>query len=295
VKIRRNRPRVDALSRLAEVGRVTPCAPGFDGRADGAHGVARPTLRSIARVSVFSILLFSCLLLCPHQLSAEDSTAAFDAANKLYAEGRFAEAAGAYAQILQAGQASSAIYFNLGNACFKSGQMGRAIAAYREAEKVSPRDPDLRANLQFARYQVQGPTLRPGQLERWLGSLNLNEWSWLTAAAIWLTFALLTARQLRPALVRSLKSWTLIAGLIAVLLIGCCGMAFASTFTTRTAIMIVPEAAVRSGPFEESPNAFTARDGAELRVLDQKGEWLQVTAGARRVGWVKSEAVVTRR
>ena len=50
---------------------------------------------------------------------------------------------------------------NLGNAYFKSGQLGKAIAAYREAEQMSPRDPDVRANLRFARNQVQGPTLRP--------------------------------------------------------------------------------------------------------------------------------------
>jgi len=201
----------------------------------------------------------------------------------------------AYEQILATGQASPAVYFNLGNAFFKSSQIGRAIAAYRQAGSISPRDPDLRANLQFARNQVQGPTLRPGRLERWLGALSLNEWTWLSAVAVWLTFVLLTVRQLKPALARPLKSWTLTAGLITALLIVCFAMAFVSTTTTTIVVISVPEAAVRSGPFEESPNAFTARDGAELRVLDQKDGWWQVTDGTRRVGWVKGEAVVTRR
>ena len=41
---------------------------------------------------------------------------------------------------------------------------------------------DVRANLQFARNQVQGPTRRPGRVEGWLGTLSLNEWMALAAA-----------------------------------------------------------------------------------------------------------------
>jgi len=60
----------------------------------------------------------------------------------------------------------------------------------------------------------------------------------------------------------------------------------------KTAIVTVSEASVRNGPFDESPSAFTARDGAELRVLDHKDDWLQVTDGTRRVGWVKRDAAL---
>ena len=52
--------------------------------------------------------------------------------------------------LIQAGSISTPIYFNLGNAWFKAGEAGRAILAFRQAEKLSPRDPDVRANLQFA-------------------------------------------------------------------------------------------------------------------------------------------------
>jgi len=238
------------------------------------------------------VVLFITLLVCPCWASATDSTSLFDTANRLYAEGRFTEAASAYEKILESGQASPALYFNLGNAFFKSGQMGRAIAAYRQAGRLTPRDPDLRANLQFARNQVQGPTLRVGRWERWFGTLSLNEWTWLGVIAIWLTFALLTVRELRPALARSLRNWTFAAGATAVLLVFCAALAFAAGSTRKLAIIVLPEAAVRSSPLEGAPNAFTVRDGAELRVLDQKDDWLQVTDGARRLGWLKRDAAL---
>src|SRR3974390_2710102 len=100
----------------------------------------------------------------------------FDGANRLYEEGKYTDAVRAYQTLVQSGTVSPALYFNFGNALFKSGQIGRAIAAYRQAALLTPRDPDVRANLQFARNQVQGPTLRAGRWERWLGRLSLNEW-----------------------------------------------------------------------------------------------------------------------
>jgi uncharacterized protein YgiM (DUF1202 family) len=50
---------------------------------------------------------------------------------------------------------------------------------------------------------------------------------------------------------------------------------------------------IRNGPLDESQTSFTANDGAELRVLDRKDDWLQVTDGTRRVGWLKRSEVGT--
>src|SRR5947208_2144848 len=91
------------------------------------------------------------LLLVALPLRAVDLSAGFEQANKLYEEGKYAAAVDAYTKLLESGSGSEALYFNRGNALFKLGQVGRAIASYRLAEKISPRDPDLRANLQFAR------------------------------------------------------------------------------------------------------------------------------------------------
>src|SRR5271170_2968170 len=92
-------------------------------------------------------------------------SAEFDAANNLYAEGKFADAAVAYGKILQSGATSPNLLFNYGNAEYKAGHLGRAIAAYRQAEQLAPRDADVRANLEFARNQVQGPAPSTGRWE----------------------------------------------------------------------------------------------------------------------------------
>ena len=129
--------------------------------------------------------LWICLLsLISLPVLAQSVTATFDNANKLYEQGKFAEAAALYEKLLQSGHVADALYFNMGNAFFKGGQIGRAIAAYVQAQRIAPRDPDVRANLQFARNQVQGPTFLPERFSRWLGKLTLNEWTWLAAGTV---------------------------------------------------------------------------------------------------------------
>jgi tetratricopeptide (TPR) repeat protein len=233
-----------------------------------------------------------CLLVLGLGASAQISAGAFDAANKLYDQGKFAEAAAAYENLLGSQQASVPLYFNLGNAYFKAGQVGRAVAAYRQAERLAPRDPDVRANLQFARKQVQGPTLSPAAWERWLRRLNVNEWTCLAAIPAWLLFLLLAMLQWRPAWKRSFRSLTILLAGAVVAMGACLAAALVQERTLRLAIVTAPEAVVRQGTLDVSPTVFTAHDGAELQVLDQKDDWAEVSSDPRRIGWVRRDQVL---
>lgn len=231
-------------------------------------------------------LALCCLAVVP--LHATDAAAAFDAANRLYAEGKFTEAATAYHDLAASNGISPALLFNLGNAHFKSGRMGASIVAYREAAHLAPRDPDVRANLKFARAQVQGPTLRSSAWQDWLSTLSLREGTWLAAAALWVTLALLTLRQLRPAWRPALQNWTWLAAGLTLIFGALLALRLQSHLSKQIAIITSSDATVRNSPFDESPAAFTANDGAEFVVLDRKRDWLQVSDGAHRIGWLKS-------
>src|SRR5947207_862891 len=164
-------------------------------------------------------LAVCCWFCASHFARADDVSTAFDQANKLFEEGKFTEAAVAYEKMLGNGQASPALYFNLGNALFKAGQVGRAVLNYRLAGQLAPRDPDIRANLKFARSSVAtGATPTPSWWQRWTSRLALDEWTLLTSGALWLWLGLLTLGQWRPALRKSLSGYTATTGVGAVLL-----------------------------------------------------------------------------
>ena len=86
--------------------------------------------------------------------------------------------------ILATGAQSPALLFNEANAEFKSGHLGKAIAGYRRAALLAPRDAELRANLAFVRNQVQGATVRENRWQDWFGQLSLNEWIALLATSL---------------------------------------------------------------------------------------------------------------
>jgi tetratricopeptide (TPR) repeat protein len=242
--------------------------------------------------SVFSVVFCSIVLLLTTAASfAADTFAEFDAANRLYEQGKFAEAASSYQQMIQSGTVSPAIYFNLGNAFFKAGQLGRAIAAYRTAEKIAPRDPDVHANLQFVRGKVQSPTLSPSAWQRWVAALTINEWGVLAAAAFWIWLALLAVVQLRPGWKQSLRAFLWCGGCATLVLGGCAGAAWSEN-STQTAIVVVQDAATHNGPLDEAPTGATVHDGAELSMLDTKNDWLQVRVDSQRVGWLKRGQVM---
>ncbi len=232
------------------------------------------------------------LLLFGRSALLAQSVLNFETANKLYYEGKFPDAASAYEKLIKSGQVSATLYFNLGNALFKSGQVGRAIVAYRQAEQLNPRDPDVRANLRFARNQVQGPTLSSNRLNEWLARLTLNEWTLAAAAGLWSLFLLLIFTQLRPDLKRTLRPLAMLSLIAAILLAASAGYCFSEQRVAKTATVIVPDALVRHGPLDTSPNAFTVHDGAELRVLGQLENWLQVSPDPARIGWIPREEVV---
>ncbi len=242
---------------------------------------------------LFVILVFLLLpVLAGWSAVGHSANAGFDAANRLYDQGKYSEAAAEYQKLIQSGAGTAAVYFNFGNALLKSGQIGRAVAVYRTLESSTPRDPDLAANLKFAISQVKGPAFKPDRFRQSLKKVTLNEWTLAVAACFWGTLCLLALSKLRPNLYRTLRLYTLLAGAATVLLATCLVLAVRQA-STPTAIVIAREAQVRQAPLEETPPVFNVYDGAELLVLDRNQDWLQVSADARRTGWVQKNHVLT--
>jgi tetratricopeptide (TPR) repeat protein len=240
---------------------------------------------------VKKIFPFLFALVFAGKLFAADAVTDFSTANKFYAEGKFADAANAYGKILASGAASPNLLFNYGNAEFKSGNLGKAIAAFRRAELLAPRDSEIRANLAFVRNQVQGAAVRESFWQSWLGNLSLNEWTVFAAVAFWLTFLLLAAKQIRPALAAKLKSATWIFAAVTIFSGTVLGVQAANHFSKQTVVVISAQATARSGPFDDAQSAFTARDGAELSVLDRRDDWVQVADGSGKIGWLPAKQI----
>jgi tetratricopeptide (TPR) repeat protein len=242
------------------------------------------------RARGWSILPFCVLLLLG---AAGFASSDFEQANKLYEEGRYTAAAESYEAIVSSGQVSAPLFFNLGNASFKNGRLGRAIYSYRRARALDPRDPDVATNLRFARERVNGSaSVQEPAWARLISYFTLNELAWTAAVFFWLLLALLCARFYRPALRLALRPYLTLATALFALTALILALAW-SRARTPTAIASSPQLTVHLGPLKQSQTAFTVPDGTELRIENRREGWLQVSDRSRRSGWVPDDSVLT--
>ena len=102
------------------------------------------TITSLRNYVITTLLLFSAFTF------AQD---AFDAANAAYADGRYEEAAAMYQTLLDE-QPDATLYYNLGNARFKQGELAQAILNYERALRLKPNYKDAQYNLAFAQSRI---------------------------------------------------------------------------------------------------------------------------------------------
>lgn len=239
------------------------------------------------------VFLTLALILCALPVSGaatasapDDLTARFDAANKAYEQGHYEAAAAAYRSLLEAGASSAALHFNLATALHQSGRKGLAIAHYRIARRLAPRDAAVVNNLNFVRAPA-GTSPLPFSKSR--TGLSLDEAATLAAVAWWIWMSLLIVRQWGWGGGRGWSFAIRGAAVAWAVFAAGAGWLWYELEGSRPAVVVAEEAVARLGPFDESASAFILPDGAEVNVQKMKEEWFQIRTPDGRRGWVKKE------
>ncbi len=119
-------------------------------------------------------------------------------ANQAYKDERYQEAEEGYQRLLDAGHKSGHLYYNLGNACLRQGEIGRAILAYERARILMPREADLLFNLRYALDQRQDVVPEDRSMLTtaffWLDALSVRELFWAFAVLNLLFWMVLLSR-----------------------------------------------------------------------------------------------------
>lgn len=245
--------------------------------------------------SIFILTLASFVSAAAHAASEAPQTA-FYRANALYAEGQYADAARAYEELAAAGYDGGALRFNLGNAYFKSGDIGRALLNFERAATWIPGDPDLEANLSYLRSLTGAEACRDTLPARTLFPLaaRADTWSlavWATALATLSFLALAAARWFdhRRRVFYGVAAVTGIAWLVTVASLG-----YRVATVERGARLVVlaaEESAVRFEPASDGTVHFSVPQGTVLSRTDVRRDWTQVARCDGRRGWIESVKV----
>lgn len=222
---------------------------------------------------------------------------ALKAGDGAYQRGDFEGARDRYGQALEGGLDGARVLYNLGNAYSRTGELGRAIACYRGAAALAPRDADVQANL--ARAMAERKMGAPAPPASWLhvlgrsliASFTLSEFAVAAAALYWLGIAFAAAMILRP---NRRRRHARLLGLIVVLcvLVSAAGVSrWWSYHHVRTGVVAEETAQIRSGPGESFETVQRVYEGTLVRVLRGDGGWVQVVVEGGARGWVRAERV----
>lgn len=213
-------------------------------------------------------------------------------ANLAYEERRYAEAIQLYGRLMATGYDAGHLHYNVGNASLRNGELGRAIAAYRRAQRRRPRDRDLLANLSFARKSAQD-AIEPPEPSRALSTLlfwhyGLSPAELAGAAAVSsLLFWGVLALRLRWRESESLR-WAALILLIPLLAVSAsCAVRWA--LPRHSAVVIPQEIDVRSGPDPGSVVLFKLHAGTELPTVGRQDGWLRIALPTGQQGWIRGE------
>lgn len=217
--------------------------------------------------------------------------------NAFYEEGRFDSAATYYRKVVESGMRHSAVYYNLGNACFRLGDPGLAILWYERAHALAPNDPDITANLKFARVQLTDRIPEPERtfLETVLRGfhtlLPLHTQLWILLGLFAVLSALFSAALFAS---HNLRLWLIyllsLGGLLCLVLGFSTGYKIYRNEHVSYAIVLEDRVDAVSEP-KGTKVLFSVHEGTKFRIHRKIDSWALVSLPNGVSGWVKRETM----
>ncbi|GAA4279431.1 tetratricopeptide repeat protein [Aquimarina mytili] len=221
----------------------------------------------------------------------------FQRAGSLYNQEKYQEAIDTYRSILDSGQESAALYYNLGNAHYKVSNIGPSIYYYEKALELAPNDEDIKNNLAFAQNATIDAidVIPEGFVSRTIkGFTNMfsyDNWAWISVLCVVLFVILFilyyTADTSSRKRLFFVSSWLL-------LFVGILGVVFAfNQYNTlkndQFAIIFSQEAVVKSEPNLRSEEVFELHEGTKVKVTETVNNWKKIKLADGKIGWIPAE------
>ncbi len=243
------------------------------------------------------IVLIFFILLKSGFVFSKDYDQIFEEGNRFYQSGEFENAIASYNKIIEDGYESAALYFNLGNAYFREGNIGYAILNYERALKLSPGDEDIKHNLAFANAQTRDkPEPLPSFfIFNWWESLlalnSLNGWVYLSYFIFILLLLSLGLYLVGRKLILQRYSFYTALGFTVILiaLVVISGVKYMRETKISNGIIIQPAVTVKLSPDIRSNDAFVIHEGLKVTVEDKVENWFRIRLPDGKVGWLEKK------
>jgi len=225
----------------------------------------------------------------------------FEAGSKAYLEGDWQGALGHWEKIEDSGYYSGALYYNMGNAYFKSGEPGRAILYWEKAAKLMGEDGDLAANLEIARARLVDKLDETVRLPVWdwfdwlRARFSNNALAYFAIILCFILFVILAVKRWLVGNLRINRSLLVPIWLIIILLtidLSLLRLKVRDDLRQREGIVLTTETEALSAPARGTGKLlFTLHEGTKVRINRELEEWFEVSVDKERQGWIRKEDI----
>jgi len=230
---------------------------------------------------------------------AQSARQILDSANQRYTEGRYGEAVDLYQRVLAKGKEAPGVYYNLGNAYYKSNQLAPAILHYERARLRDPNNEDIKYNLELARQQITDriEEIPDFFITRWIrqfiNMLSSDQWARLSMFTF-VAFLVLLSVYLYTRNV-GLKKGAFWVGILAVVL-AVSSFVFSlqqkkDILNSEEAIVFDPKVVVRSSPAQSGTKLFVIHEGTKVYIEDRVSGWYEIRLSDGSQGWLRQQSV----
>lgn len=240
------------------------------------------------------VLLLPTLILLPVQ-AQQDTSDNYQKANEQYKQGSYTNAIALYQEELKRG-VSADLYYNLGNAYYKTNDLGLAILNYKRALRIAPTMSDAQYNLKLVQSKIidqieEQPTFF---LKKWKNNLVLiftsNQWVYcgLFCFVLMLTTLLLFFFSRKK---NNRKIYFILSVTFALFF---SFSLYASVLKKNQlikhneAVIVQGAVTVKSSPDEQGTDIFQLHEGTCVSIKNQLGDWSEITLQNGAIGWVKN-------
>lgn len=219
--------------------------------------------------------------------------------DEAYDRKEYDKAIGIYEAVIEESGATSGLYYNLGNAYFRSNEIGKAILNYERALRIDPTDEDIKTNLEFAQTQIKDEVLEQHEIffVAWfyalIGLLGVNTWAIIAVAAFMMLLVGITLFLLvRNKGARAAGLAMATVGLFVSVFANIAALLTYNTVTDDTqAIVMKEEVTMMSAP-GSSTALMKIHEGRKVTVTDDSIEdWKEIELEDGTIGWVKKSDI----
>ena len=216
-----------------------------------------------------------------------------------YKKGNYQQAIKDYEDLLKNGM-SSDIYYNLGNAYYRTDNITKAVLAYERAHLLSPGDDDINFNLQFVRGKTIDKITPVSEMffVTWYKALvnftSVDNWAKAGIIAIIIALLLVLVYLFAPhVLMRKIGFFGGLLFFVGFLLCNLFAYQQKQLLVNRTgAIVVSPTVNVKTTPSKSSADAFVIHEGTRVDITDKTmGGWRGVRLADGRDGWVETKQI----